>query len=40
MFISASRAGRATGFLLDAVFLPSPYAAAFGGFVERITIFW
>jgi len=39
-FVSSSRAGRAAGFLLDAVFLPSPYAAAFGGFVERITIFW
>ena len=35
-----SRAGRTLDFLLDAVFLPSPYAAAFGGFVERITIFW
>jgi uncharacterized oligopeptide transporter (OPT) family protein len=39
-FVDSSAAGRATGFLLDAVFLPSPYAAAFGGFVERITIFW
>jgi len=39
-FITESRAGRVTGFLLDAVLLPSPYAAAFGGFVERITIFW
>jgi uncharacterized oligopeptide transporter (OPT) family protein len=39
-FVSRSNAGRATGFLLDAVFLPSPYAAAFGGFVERITVFW
>ena len=39
-FVGKSRAGRVTGFLLDAVFLPSPYAAAFGGFVERITIFW
>jgi hypothetical protein len=39
-FVTNSRAGRATGFLLDAVILPSPYAAAFGGFVERITIFW
>jgi hypothetical protein len=39
-FVASSRTGRVTGFLLDAVFLPSPYAAAFGGFVERITIFW
>ena len=39
-FIAHSRTGRAAGFLLDAVFLPSPYAAAFGGFVERITIYW
>ena len=39
-FVARSRAGRATGFLLDAIILPSPYAAAFGGFVERITIFW
>jgi uncharacterized oligopeptide transporter (OPT) family protein len=39
-FVAESRAGRVTGFLIDAVFLPSPYAAAFGGFVERITIFW
>ncbi len=39
-FVAGSRAGRITGFLLDAVFLPSPYAAAFGGFVERITIFY
>ena len=38
--VANSRAGRFTGFLLDAVLLPSPYAAAFGGFVERITIFW
>jgi hypothetical protein len=39
-FVTGSRAGRATGFVLDAVLLPSPYAAAFGGFVERLTIFW
>jgi hypothetical protein len=39
-FANNSRAGRATGFLLDAVFLPSPYAYAFGGFVEFITVVW
>ncbi|MGA2659906.1 MAG: OPT/YSL family transporter [Verrucomicrobiota bacterium] len=32
--------GRALAFLLDAVFLPSPYAFAFGGFVEFITVVW
>jgi len=32
--------GRVTSFLLDAVFLPSPYAFAFGGFVELPTILW
>ncbi len=39
-FVANSGVGRTVDFLLDAVFLPSPYAAAFGGFVERITIFW
>jgi hypothetical protein len=32
--------GRTLAFLLDAVFLPSPYAFAFGGFVEFITVLW
>lgn len=32
--------GRASAFLLDAVLLPSPYAAAFGGFVEFVTVIW
>lgn len=39
-FVKQSRGGRATDFLLDAVFLPSPYAGAFGGFVEFITVVW
>jgi uncharacterized oligopeptide transporter (OPT) family protein len=39
-FTNNTRIGRATGFLLDAIFLPSPYAYAFGGFVEFITVLW
>jgi len=39
-FSRGSRAGRSTDFLLDAVVLPSPYAYAFGGFVELITVLW
>ncbi|HEV7924554.1 MAG TPA: OPT/YSL family transporter [Verrucomicrobiae bacterium] len=39
-FAIKNRGGRVTSFLLDAVFLPSPYAFAFGGFVELPTIIW
>jgi uncharacterized oligopeptide transporter (OPT) family protein len=39
-FIVESSFGRAVSFLLDAIFLPSPYAYAFGGFVEFITVIW
>jgi len=39
-FAARGHAGRATSFLLDAVFLPSPYAFAFGGFVELSWIYW
>jgi uncharacterized oligopeptide transporter (OPT) family protein len=39
-FAAKTRAGRVISFLLDAVFLPSPYAFAFGGFVELPTIIW
>jgi hypothetical protein len=39
-FAAQSRTGRAVSFLLDAVFLPSPYAFAFGGFVELSWIYW
>jgi uncharacterized oligopeptide transporter (OPT) family protein len=39
-FVANSRFGRTGSFLLDAVFLPSPYAYAFGGFVEFITVIW
>src|SRR5258708_7060540 len=33
-FVAGSRTGKVTDFLLDAVFLSSPYASSFGGFVE------
>lgn len=39
-FVSGSRRGRATDFLLDAVVLSSPYASSFGGFVELPTVLW
>jgi hypothetical protein len=39
-FAANSPAGRTTDFLLDAVFLPSPYASSFGGFVELPPILW
>ncbi len=39
-FAAATWLGRAVSFLLDAVFLPSPYAFAFGGFVELSWIYW
>jgi uncharacterized oligopeptide transporter (OPT) family protein len=39
-FASGSRTGRATDFVLDAVLLSSPYASAFGGFVELPTVLW
>lgn len=39
-FTTQTGAGRKVSFLLDAVFLPSPYAFAFGGFVELISIQW
>jgi uncharacterized oligopeptide transporter (OPT) family protein len=39
-YSTETRSGRATSFLLDAVFLPSPYAFAFGGFVELSWIYW
>lgn len=32
--------GRASGFILDAFLLPSPYAFAFGGFVEFDSVVW
>ena len=36
----AARSGRAADFMVDAVFLPSPYASRFGGFVEITTLYW
>jgi uncharacterized oligopeptide transporter (OPT) family protein len=39
-FIARSRTGKITDFLLDAVFLSSPYASSLGGFVELPTVLW
>jgi len=39
-WVKGSRAGYATDLVLDCVFLPSPYAASFGGFVEFGTAAW
>ena len=39
-FVERDKVGYATGFLLDTVFLPSPYAFSFGGFVELATSVW
>jgi uncharacterized oligopeptide transporter (OPT) family protein len=39
-FVARDKVGYAAGFLLDTVFLPSPYAFSFGGFVELATSMW
>jgi uncharacterized oligopeptide transporter (OPT) family protein len=39
-FVAGSRTGKVIDFLLDAVFLSSPYASSFGGFVELPTVLW
>ncbi len=39
-FTTRSRGGYATGFLIDAVILPSPYASSFGGFLELSACVW
>jgi uncharacterized oligopeptide transporter (OPT) family protein len=39
-FAAGSRTGRVTDFLIDAVFLASPYASSFGGFVELPAVYW
>ena len=39
-FAESGRAGFATDFALDAIFLPSPYAVSFGGFVNLATSLW
>src|SRR6185503_18188942 len=40
VFATGSPKGRVTDFTLDAFLLPSPYAFAFGGFVDFITVAW
>jgi uncharacterized oligopeptide transporter (OPT) family protein len=39
-FVERDKIGFSAGFLVDAVFLPSPYAFSFGGFVELATSLW
>lgn len=39
-YAASGRKGFAADFLVDAVFLPSPYAASFGGFVNLHTSLW
>ena len=39
-FVAGGKTGFTVDFLLDAVFLPSPYASSFGGFVELATSLW
>jgi hypothetical protein len=39
-FVASGRRGFATDFLFDAVFVPSPYASSFGGFVNLHTSLW
>ena len=39
-FVANSRSGGIIDFLIDAVFLCSPYASSFGGFVEVETVYW
>jgi len=39
-FVAGSRFGYAVDFLIDAVFLCSPYASSFGGFVELPAVLW
>ena len=39
-FVASGRSGYACDFMLDALFLPSPYALSFGGFVNLHTSLW
>ncbi len=39
-FVAGSKGGFVTGWLMDAVFLSSPYASSFGGFVEVAVTGW
>jgi hypothetical protein len=38
--VAGDRPGRALGFVVDAIVLPSPYALSFGGFVNLPTSLW
>ncbi len=39
-WVASGKTGYTTDLLLDCVFLPSPYASSFGGFVEFLTALW
>jgi len=39
-FVASGKRGFAADFLLDCVFLPTPYASSFGGFVNLPTSLW
>jgi len=39
-FAHGTHFGRTVDFVIDAVIVPSPYASAFGGFVELPTVLW
>lgn len=39
-FTTSGKLGFSIGFLIDAVFLPTPYASSFGGFVDFGTSIW
>ncbi|MCY1034060.1 OPT/YSL family transporter [Corallococcus sp. BB11-1] len=39
-FVQGSRRGFAAGYVMDSVVLPSPYAAAFGGFIALPATLW
>jgi uncharacterized oligopeptide transporter (OPT) family protein len=39
-FLQRDKVGYSVGFMMDAVFLPSPYAFSFGGFVILATSIW
>lgn len=39
-FTEGSKFGYGTGFVIDAIVLPTPYASSFGGFVDLTTSVW
>jgi uncharacterized oligopeptide transporter (OPT) family protein len=39
-FLASGRRGFVAGWLVDSIFLPSPYASSFGGFVELSAALW